>query len=291
MFNEDANGLVFWRDSAPRNPEMCETTAVKRWSFMKTKIVNQLKQIEKDHKVRILYAVESGSRAWGFASKDSDYDVRFVYIHKEDWYLALDEKRDVIEYMDKENDLDISGWDIRKTLVLFKKSNPPLYEWLESPVVYLDRLSFKKNLGKIVTKYFSPKAAFHHYLSMLVNNHKDYVNHQQIKMKKYFYVLRPLFACDWIEKNDTMPPMEFEKLLMAQPIDKDLFDEISALLKNKQAGLEQGLAPRKKVLDDYIEERISYFERLGNEIKPVTSPRIEVLNQLFRKTLKNAWSK
>lgn len=258
---------------------------------MKTKIVNQLKLIEKDHKVRILYAIESGSRAWGFASQDSDYDVRFVYIHKKDWYLALDDKRDVIEHMDKENDLDISGWDIKKTLILFKKSNPPLYEWLESPVVYLDRLSFKKNLGKIVTKYFSPKAAFHHYLSKLVNNHKDYVNHQQIKMKKYFYVLRPLFACAWIEKNDTMPPMEFEKLLMAQSLDKDLLDEIRALLKNKREGLEQGLAPRKKVLDDYIEERISYFERLGNEIKPVTSPGIEVLNQLFRKTLKEAWSK
>lgn len=258
---------------------------------MRKKILRKLKEIEKEYEVKILYAAESGSRAWGFASKDSDYDVRFIYIHKLDWYLSIDEKRDVIEYMDKETDLDISGWDIRKTLTLFKKSNPPLYEWFESPVMYLEAGSFRKDLGKIVSKYFSPKAAFHHYLSMLVNNHKDYVNHEQIKMKKYFYVLRPLFACAWIEKNKTMPPMEFEQLLLAQKLDDRLVEEISVLLKNKRAGLEQGLSSRKKVLDAYIEDKISYFEKLAVKIKPSSSPGIEELNRLFRKTLNEAWDK
>lgn len=256
---------------------------------MKSKIVKKLKELEKEHEVRILYAAESGSRAWGFASQDSDYDVRFIYIHKPDWYLSINEKRDVIEYMDKETDLDISGWDIRKTLTLFKKSNPPLYEWFESPIVYLEAGSFRKDLGKIVSQYFSPKAAFHHYLSMLINNHKDYVNHQQIKMKKYFYVLRPLFACAWIEKKNTMPAMEFEELLSAQSIDKDLLKEISVLLKNKRAGLEQGLSPRKKALDEYIVARISHFDKLANKVKPSTSPGLEILNQLFRKTLNEIW--
>jgi len=258
---------------------------------MKKEIIKKLKQIERSLKVKILYAAESGSRAWGFASQDSDYDVRFIYVHKPDWYLSLDEKRDVIEFMDKEKDLDISGWDIRKTLVLFKKSNPPLYEWLESPIIYADQSPFKKNLAKIVSRYFSSKAAFYHYLSMLVNNHKDYVNHQQIKMKKYFYVLRPLFAYTWIEKNNTMPPVEFEKLLLTQKIEKGLFEEICILLKNKRAGLEQGLSPRKKVLDEYILEKISHFEKLAKKIKPSASPGIEVLNQLFRKTLNEAWDK
>ena len=222
---------------------------------MKNKILRKLRNIEKEHNVKVLYAVESGSRAWGFASKNSDYDVRFVYIHRLEWYLSLEEKRDVIE--DKGDGLlDMSGWDIKKALVLFKKSNPPLYEWLESPIVYLEESNFVKGLRKISLNFFSAKTSFYHYLSMLVNNHKDYINQPKVKMKKYLYVLRPLFACAWIEKYHTMPPMEFENLLRSQTLDKKLLKEIFVLLENKRHGFEQGLAPRRKSLDGYIENRI-----------------------------------
>ncbi len=103
---------------------------------MENKIKIQLKKIEREHKVKILYAIESGSRVWGFASQDSDFDVRFIYVHHKDWYLSIESKRDVIE-MPLEGDLDINGWDLTKALGLFRKSNPPLYEWLQSPIVYL----------------------------------------------------------------------------------------------------------------------------------------------------------
>ncbi len=251
---------------------------------MKTKILQKLKSIEKTHKIKILYAIESGSRAWGFASKNNDYDVRFIYIHDLKWYLSLEEKRDVIE-CPLFNNLDINGWDIKKALVLFKKSNPPLYEWLKSPIVYLEQTNFKKDLTKLLPKYFSPKGAFHHYLSMLINNYKDYAVKPTVKMKKYFYVLRPLFACAWIEQKNSMPPMEFEKLLYAQKLDKNLLDEILVLLKNKRAGLEQELAPRRKTLDDFIERRLNYYNDLAREVKPAKSIDMETLNRLFRKTL------
>jgi len=86
-----------------------------------------LEKIEKEHKVKILFAWESGSRAWGFASKDSDYDVRFIYVHEKNWYFGIDDQRDVIELPVNEV-LDVNGWDVRKALRLFRKSNAPLYE-------------------------------------------------------------------------------------------------------------------------------------------------------------------
>ncbi|MBS4161445.1 nucleotidyltransferase domain-containing protein, partial [Klebsiella pneumoniae] len=102
---------------------------------MNQRINEELANIENMNHVKILFAVESGSRAWGFPSQDSDYDVRFIYVHQKDWYLSIDEKRDVIERPIHES-LDISGWELTKALRLFRKSNPPLLEWLSSEMVY-----------------------------------------------------------------------------------------------------------------------------------------------------------
>ncbi len=118
-------------------------------------ILENLTLIEHDHNVRILYAVESGSRAWGFASKNSDFDVRFIYIHTLDWYLSIQEKRDVIE-IPINDDLDISGWDLRKALGLLRKTNPPLLEWLGSPIIYLDRFGLATKMRQIEANSFSP---------------------------------------------------------------------------------------------------------------------------------------
>jgi hypothetical protein len=136
---------------------------------LKKVIISELEKIEKNEQIKILFAVESGSRAWGFPSKDSDYDVRFVYIHPIEWYLSIDEKRDVIEYP-VNNLLDFSGWDIRKALKLFKKSNPPIMEWLSSPIVYLNKFAFMEQLRSIRDYYFSPKASIYHYLHMAKGN-------------------------------------------------------------------------------------------------------------------------
>ena len=119
-------------------------------------IQNKLKEIEKGHSVKILLAVESGSRAWGFESKDSDYDIRFIYAHEKDFYLSIDKKRDVIEYPIVDL-IDINGWDLKKALQLFYKSNPTLAEWLKSPIVYFENSEFKKELLELEKKYFSPK--------------------------------------------------------------------------------------------------------------------------------------
>ena len=130
---------------------------------MRDRIIEKLKQIEREKGVEILYAVESGSRAWGFASPDSDYDIRFIYKHDMNYYLSLWEQTDVIEFM-TEDDLDGSGWDLRKTVKLLAKSNAPLLEWLFSPVVYFENEAFVTQMRRLSQDCFSSVACLHHYL-------------------------------------------------------------------------------------------------------------------------------
>lgn len=200
-------------------------------------ILRKLRKIKEKEQVKILYAVESGSRGWGFESKDSDYDIRFIYIHPLKWYLSIEDKRDVIEYP-VSNSLDISGWDIRKALKLFKNSNPPLYEWLNSPIIYFEVGNFTQKLRGLIPKFYSPVSYLHHYLNMAKGNYKAYLTNEKVKMKKYFYVLRPIFACMWIEKHKTIPPMEFKKLFRAQKLHPKLTNLIQQLLDRKRLSAE-----------------------------------------------------
>lgn len=161
---------------------------------IKREIQARLQHIEREENVCIFYACESGSSAWGFPSEDSDYDVRFMYMHSKDWYLSIDERRDVIER--PINDMiDLSGWDIRKALRLFGKSNPPLLEWLNSPIIYQQRLDIVNKIKALVPEYYSSKSCLCHYLHMAEGNFREYLKGQMVLVKKYFYVLRPILAC------------------------------------------------------------------------------------------------
>ena len=162
--------------------------------LMIEEIKKELKNLEDDKKIKVLYAVESGSRAWGFASKDSDWDVRFIYIHHYDWYLSVEEKKDNIEII-LPNDIDLGGWELRKALLLFRKSNPPLLEWLKSPIKYNENYSIANELRKATEIYFNPKSCLYHYFHMAQGNYDAYFKENIVRLKKYFYVLRPIFAC------------------------------------------------------------------------------------------------
>lgn len=117
---------------------------------MQKEILKTLNQIEAQHNVKILYACESGSRAWGFPSPDSDYDVRYLYIRPVEAYLKLFPERDVIEGPIDEIK-DFVGWDLQKALKLLMKGNAPLIEWVRSPIVYKDNPWLRENLIKLLT--------------------------------------------------------------------------------------------------------------------------------------------
>jgi predicted nucleotidyltransferase len=159
-------------------------------------IQQEITNIEQKNQVQVLYACESGSRAWGFASPDSDYDVRFIYMQPRENYLSIRERKDVIE-LPINQDLDINGWDIRKALQLFLKSNGPLYEWLQSPIVYKEETGFAEELRRLMPDYFSLRAGCHHYYSMARNSFENDLQSDLVKLKKYFYSLRPALACMW----------------------------------------------------------------------------------------------
>ena len=183
---------------------------------MEALIRKKLKEIEQREGCRILLAVESGSRAWGFASPDSDYDVRFIYVRPKESYLRLDRVRDVIE-VPISGDLDINGWGIDKTLKLLHKSNPTVFEWFSSPIIYRTS-EFAERFKPIMRKYFSSKSGLWHYLHMAEGNYREFLHGDMVKAKKYFYVLRPILACLWILEKGTPPPMQFVELMESQPV-------------------------------------------------------------------------
>ncbi len=177
-------------------------------------IERAIAEIERQHDVRVLFAAESGSRAWGFASPDSDFDVRFIYVHRRDWYLSIDEPRDVIEAM-LPGDLDLSGWELRKTLRLFLRCNLALNEWLGSPIVYREHGDCAQRMRALVTDGFRAPAGYHHYLRMAQSVYAEHLAQDPVRLKKLFYVLRPLLACRWIRAAASQPPTEFQHLLSA----------------------------------------------------------------------------
>jgi predicted nucleotidyltransferase len=252
-------------------------------------IIKELKRIEKEEQVRILYACESGSRAWGFPSKDSDYDVRFLYIRPVEWYLSIFEKRDVIE-RPISNMLDINGWDLKKALNLFRKSNPPLLEWLQSPILYMENYSVAEQIRGISPFTFSPKSCMHHYLHMAKGNYREYLQGDQVKIKKYFYVLRPILACEWVERYNTMPPIEFHLLVDGLvPDGSELKAIILDLLARKIAGEEMDYEPRINPINEYLEERITYYERTAAGMHAAEGGQDVRLDDLFRSALKEVW--
>ncbi|HVT12902.1 MAG TPA: nucleotidyltransferase domain-containing protein [Fimbriimonadaceae bacterium] len=249
---------------------------------MRELIESALAQIEAEHQVRILYACESGSRAWGFASADSDYDVRFIYVHSRDWYLSILDHRDVIEKM-LPGDLDVSGWEIRKALKLFRKSNPPLLEWLSSPIVYREDSVFTARLRELMATYYSPGSCFRHYLHMAEGNVRGYLQGDVVRTKKYLYVLRPLLGCRWIEQERGPVPMEFEKLF-ATVEDRVVLRAIEDLVEKKKSGTELEGGYRNEVLSGFIEAelpRLTALPYVREAMRPV-----DELDRLFRDVVK-----
>ena len=249
---------------------------------MKELIIQKLAEIERTENIKILHAVESGSRAWGFPSPDSDYDVRFIYVRNPEFYLKLEKTRDVIE-LPINDMLDINGWDLNKTLRLLHSSNPTLFEWMSSPVVYR-QTEFIDQLRPIVDDYFSCKSGLYHYLSMAEGNYRDYLKGDMVRAKKYFYVLRPILACKWILRTHTKPPMLFRELADAE-LDETLKPAVERLLDLKMNAPEIKEIPRVDVVNAYLDQTM---EELKAEIAAFPAEHRAdwaPLNELFLKTI------
>ena len=245
-------------------------------------IAENLREIEQRENVRILHAVESGSRAWGFASPDSDYDVRFVYVRDRDDYLRIDEPRDVIEWQ-LDDVLDINGWDLKKALLQFAKGNATLFEWSGSPVVYRTTEEWSRIAG-VARDYFSEKAAVYHYYGTASNTLHEYLLKETVRYKKYFYALRPLLAAIFIESFHSPPPVLFEELL-TMDIPDELRRAIDELLAVKKITTEAEELPHIPVIMEFIQSETARQKEIAAQMPDDRNRNFSALNEVFRATI------
>lgn len=225
-----------------------------------------LKNIEKEYDVRILLAVESGSRAWGFESKNSDWDVRFIYVHKPEWYFKVKEQRDVIEHL--YDDIDLVGWELRKALSLLGRNNPSLLEWLNSPEIYYVDSGFNKRIQEVQKNCFNPIRSMYHY-NRIYNKHNDrYLQKEGCHLKRFLYYLRGILACKWIEANKSIPPVRFEELLDATVEDGSIKDKVLHLIGIKREGSECDIRVIDNDLLHYAQQWADYYNRTVGDFRP-----------------------
>ncbi len=245
---------------------------------MQDAIAEKLAAIEEKEQVTILYAAESGSRAWGFASPDSDYDVRFLYVRPLEFYLKLEKTRDVIEWQ-LDDVFDINGWDIQKAFRLLYSSNPTLFEWARSPIVYR-RAPQWETISREMDRCFQKKAGLYHYLNTARRTYQDHICRDNVPLKKYFYALRPILAARWILDHGTPPPILFTELADAE-LDPALRDCVDQLLEEKKSAPESWKGPGIGVLDEYIVSQMAEIKRQSDALPPDPKPGWESLDRLF----------
>lgn len=245
-------------------------------------INEKLDEIEKKENVRILHAIESGSRAWGFASPDSDYDVRFIYARRREDYLRLDEPRDVIEWQ-LDDVLDINGWDLKKALKQFARGNATLFEWSGSPIVYRTTDEWNR-IREVSKQYFSEKSAVYHYYGTANSTFQEYLQGDTVRYKKYFYALRPLLAAEYIEKYHAAPPVLFDDLLKLD-LDPELRTAIDELLEAKKRTTEKEENPQMPVIKKYIEDEIEKQKVIADELADDHNKDWSALDKVFIETI------
>ncbi len=255
------------------------------------KVLKELRQIEQDKTVRILFAIESGSRAWGFPSPDSDYDARFVYARRPDWYLSITPGRDVIE-LPIDDLLDINGWDIKKALGLLLKPNPVLLEWLDSPIHYIWNEAVCDPLVQFSREISHATACLYHYRSLGVRQYKLHLEGKaDIKLKKLLYVLRPAMAVRWVRLNpDRFPPMNFHELIAGCDLDAGLRAEIDEILEQKSKTKELGLSPARPDINAFCEAEFDWAKTHASDFASEKENKLEPANMLFRQILSKVWA-
>ena len=246
-----------------------------------------LAELEAEHGVQVRFACESGSRAWGFPSPDSDYDIRFVYQYPRLRYLSVSESRDTIQIAPDPgslHDLDGSGWDLRKFLRLMHASNASVFEWLQSPIVYFEDAEFTTQLRRLTTEYFQPRRVIHHYLGIATGVLRREFQGPAVKIKKYFYVLRPVLCARWIACHKTVPPVDFYELLPLLESLSDITNCLQDLLQQKQSAMEADQVDRVPLLDNFVTATMQECDAAAR-LMAFSTPRWDSIDRFYRRIL------
>lgn len=269
--------------TVPNNLATPTNTGIATLSDM-TIITQTIDQVCTEQQITCLHAIESGSRAWGFASPDSDYDVRLLYCHAPEWYLSLFEGKDTFEFIQKDLltvPFDIGGWDIKKALQLIYKFNAVIFEWLHSPIVYQQQTEAIKTLKNISDAYFQPIAVLHHYRGMAKTASAGLDLNEPVKIKKLFYLLRALLAANWIVTQKTPPPVVMAE--MFDLINLEAQAEITQLIKLKSHCDEGHKLYVSPLLIQTIDKLWQSMD--AAELTPLDTPNTDSLNEFFRQVV------
>jgi uncharacterized protein len=252
-----------------------------RWA----EVQRRLDAIARNQHCRILFAVESGSRAWGFPSPDSDYDVRFVYARPADWYLSVYPGRDVIE-TPIEDEMDVNGWDLRKALHLVLKSNAVISEWMESPIVYRRDAAALRHLRAFADRMLNPRALAYHYLHLARRQVAAKLTRDRIALKRYFYALRPALTLRFLRlQGGQRPPMHLQALIDGTDLPPATVGVIDRLVAAKSQTREMGSGPRIPALDRLIAAEIAAAAGSASEMPGRPPSDLEAADRLFRRLI------
>ncbi|MDR2938863.1 MAG: nucleotidyltransferase domain-containing protein [Clostridiales bacterium] len=256
--------------------------------MLKDEIINKINETEKEFEVKVPFAIESGSRSWGFASTDSDYDCRFIYIHKKEWYLSILEKKDIIEY-DTDGVFDINGWDLKKALKHIIKSNAVMLEWLSSHYIYKCENYFKDSIQILANSFFNPVHVSYHYLSLAKSKYNELINEGESSLKKYFYILRPIANLNFIYEYKKMPHMDYFRTLSETKISPRAYSYIQEL-RSIKSGTGEGykIKPHEMLLS-YFKNEIELFEKRLPEMKYTKNYDYAQADKLFIELIERAW--
>jgi len=251
--------------------------------------MNKLHDIESTHEVKILHAIESGSRGWGFAAANADYDCRFIYVHKSEKYLSVLESKEFIDY-ELDETYDIKGYDLKRALKYIIKSQTTIFEWLSSNEVYIKNEPIVKKLQGLAADFFNPIPVSHHYLSLARKMLGEITASDEAKIKKYFYILRPIANLNFIQQYSKMPYMEYDKTLAAIEPPANIVGAIHELKQRKMNMLEHDKIPKHELLVDYFVSEIDRFEGALKELKHDKNTDYACVDEAFRAIIKDVWS-
>ncbi|MCL1994339.1 MAG: nucleotidyltransferase domain-containing protein [Spirochaetes bacterium] len=255
---------------------------------IRTAILQKLHETENAYRVKIPLAIESGSRGWGFASANADYDCRFLYVRQKDWYLSVLERKEFIEYAVDEV-FDIRGYDISRALKYIMNSNATIYEWISSNVVYIRDEPTLAKLQTLAADFFNPIPISYHYLNLAKKMFLEVNDADTAKIKKYFYILRPIANLNFIWQYRKMPYMEYDKTLAEIDIKPDVLSAIQELTERKMAAKEHDLIPRFEPLAGYFQEELAKFERQLKEMSHTKNKNYDSVDEVFRSIIEDVW--
>lgn len=259
---------------------------------MEAEILKALHELELKEHISILLASEVGSHAWGYASKTSDFDVRFIYIYPPEQYLAIDPPKEGVDLFIKDQ-LDLRGWELRKALRFFRKSNPSLFEALHSPVLYRKNEALFSGMKQLEPETFSKRTCFSHYFHMARQNLKTWERDENPSIKLIFHCLRPVLMCKWLEENPSLPPLSLPGLL--NPLPSSIQQSFGALNGKRlvEGDLIEKKDPHVMALHGFVSSTFKVMEqqrlkeeKMIKETKGQGKLPNEVFNHLFREVLR-----